>query len=222
MERRTFLKNIFGAAIVTAMPAIVVKEIEKFAPPESLTSPIISPPIEVEWADKVCYLFDDQGLIGGSTMFHMEMKRPFIDVSHDMGYREYISGPWEWNIAVERMRWIDHKRGLDYFYENKPFKIAMKEGEYKLFGEVYLTECALTCPQYDEIEEDIVLQGTGALIFETKVDANERLKELFGETEREKISGALERELFAGGHKTKPKGLNEARIGKGNHPRSRN
>lgn len=179
MERRTFLKNIFGAAVVAAMPAIVVKEIKKFAPPEVFTP---TPDIIREWANKVLYIFDDNGLIGGTTQFSLCLKPNFIEItSHASKWREFEKGPTEWHIDCSKMLWIDREKGMDYFYENKRFLIAFRNDNVKLFGEAYITNFTTTAPLYQEIEEDIMLQGTGQLIIGT--DVNPRIEKQIREVE---------------------------------------
>ena len=86
-----------------------------------------------------------------------------------------------------------------YFYENKRFLIAFRNDNVKLFGEAYIANFTTTAPLYQEIEEDIMLQGTGQLIIGT--DVNPRIEKQIREAEGEKIAVRLKSELFKGGHK---------------------
>jgi len=184
MERRSFLKNLFGAAVIATMPKIVVEQIEK-APPEVLTpkidpvngvKPVFFKPKDVLQGNCI-YLFDENKLIAGSTQFNFNMDRPTISnfsVDDPMIAFTY-STPMSWRIGIDKLRWFAHSTGMDYFTGYKPLRFIAKFNDVKITGEALLVKCTMTIPMFDFIEEDVVLQGIGAIVIETNVDPNKQL-----------------------------------------------
>jgi len=173
MKRRDFFKGIFGAAIVAAIPKPIMEQLDKISD-ETLIPKVhqisIKPIINTVPLDSssrpLLLLYDNSKLIGTSCHFELTCNRPLIKETEQY-YPTFTLGLSEWNIMVNKMNWVDKKRGLDYFERNEPFQCTMKSPEGMLFqGDVLLTDCALTI--FDSIEEDIVLKGNGALTIETE------------------------------------------------------
>jgi hypothetical protein len=165
MERRTFLKNILGAAIVATMPKIVVDQIEAI-PPETITpvEPVKTEDISDQfWTEfeKILYIYDNNKLVAASTVFYLEITRPTIDMGEF-----FLPGLWEWKIAAEKLRWFNGCSGINYFAESNKLNCLVLHKELKVQGEVFITECAVKIPDDSDIEEDIVFTGSGTLIVE--------------------------------------------------------
>jgi hypothetical protein len=87
MDRKGFLQRIFGAAIVAAMPKVVVEQIEKTSPTVNGASVVviqdgkIIPPEDtvvhhqVGTTDNVLFIFDENKLIGQSQHFSLNLKQ---------------------------------------------------------------------------------------------------------------------------------------------------
>ena len=92
MERRDFLKGIFGAAVVAAMPIAVINRIEqsevqyisdRVHKADELGT-MIKPIDEVLFAnaDNILFVYDEEKLIGFSNLFDLDFQRPpLIDIS---------------------------------------------------------------------------------------------------------------------------------------------
>jgi len=170
MDRRCFFKGIFGAAIVASIPKIVVEQIEQ-TPIEELT-PVPKEAFEqvVSYVKGKClYLYDNEKLIAGSTDFALELKRDILPVNINPieNYPEYAPGKLQWNIVAYQLRWFNHKTGLHYFEEQKPLQCVISYQGIRYKGDVYVMECSLTQAMMNNIQEDVMLEGTGSLIIES-------------------------------------------------------
>lgn len=193
MDRRSFFKNMFGAAVVAAMPKIVVDQIEKI-PIEEITPQVITPQapkVIPNLGDRCLYLYDNDKLIAGSTQFNLEFHREFYHEFLDHTAL-HIKGPYEWKVSVEKLRWFDYKVGMNYFEENIPLHCVIHyDKNLVVSGDTYLTECRLTAPMDAEIQEDIVLTGTGELLLTIPLDdKNSIAKKSLGATKGTKKSTA--------------------------------
>jgi len=191
MDRRNFFKGMFGAAVIATMPKIVVKQIEEL-PPEEITpvtpAPVIPTPEPIKtkgiFSGNCLYLYDDAGLIAASTLFRLEFSRSWQEQDSFSGWKEYTQGPMEWRISAEKLRWINGQAGMDYLVGMKPLKCLIHHDNLKIQGEVYLTECTLTAPCDDIIEEDIVLAGVGELIIIVDTDDDTNITPEIGTAKR--------------------------------------
>jgi hypothetical protein len=170
MDRRNFFKGMFGAAVVAFMPKIVVEQIEKVPINEITPVPVLKKPKQVIFhlGEKCMYLYDDNQLIAGSTLFDLEFQRKVISLPTWEGYDQYVMGESEWKIAVEQLRWFNSETGLRYFEESKPLKCVIHYKGTEYMGYVLITECRLSCGIDTPIQEDVMLTGTGSLIMTTK------------------------------------------------------
>jgi hypothetical protein len=175
MDRRNFFKGMFGAAIVASMPKIVVDQIEKVPIEEITPVPVLEKPKYVMYhlGEQCMYLYDNDKLIAGSTLFNLSFRREYLNMM-DSSYLdsyppEFRMGRPEWSVTAEQLRWFNHKRGLDYFTNEKPLQCVIYNKGVVIKGNVYITQCTLTCGMETFIQEDVTLQGTGELI----IDINE-------------------------------------------------
>lgn len=162
MDRKQFLQNIFGAAVVAAMPKIVVAQINAIAPRDIIPLKK-SEPIPANGL----YIYDKNQLIAASTLFTVNSERQSFNTNL---YLPIISPRYDCKICVEKLRWFNGLSGRDLIESNEPLKCLMYCGDVKIEGNVLLTECALTFDMEHEIEEDVTLTVIGNII----IDTNER------------------------------------------------
>lgn len=170
MNRRNFFKGMFSIAVVATMPKIVVAQIEKIPIEEITPVPVLEKPkyITYHLGEQCMYLYDNDKLIAGSTLFMLEFKRELETIGSWNGYDQYRMGQQEWKVVIDQIRWFNHERGIDYFVKNRPLQCVLYNKKTILKGNVYITECSLTCSETGTIQEDVVLIGTGALMVTTK------------------------------------------------------
>ena len=205
MERRTFLKNIFGAAVVAAMPAILVRQIEELPPEKILSARLhnLDEPGQI-CHDNCMYIHDGENLLAASRQFNLVFKNHLVDVTNAYSeYPEYVSGYREWKVWGENVMWLDGDTGMNHLMDHKPLYCLIYHGGSRIVGQVYITECSVSAPMYDHIELDVMMTGSGELIVDTNDDCYEypRIEKQIREAEGEKIAVRLESELFKGGHK---------------------
>lgn len=118
MERRNFLKGIFGAAVVAAMPKAVVDQIEDLSEP---------PPVSTkEWKDiektfthgtvdlgpipvtseNILFIYDKERLIGYSCDFSAEAHMDKTDFNTLEGYLIYSYTPPQYVITANSVHWM--------------------------------------------------------------------------------------------------------------------
>ena len=89
MDRKGFLKRVFGAAVVAAMPKVVVNQIESLPAPVEEKEPIFldkvtEKPIIPNISERILFIYDKEKLIGYSAQFDLSSK---MDT---MYYRIYV------------------------------------------------------------------------------------------------------------------------------------
>ena len=129
MERRLFLKNIFGAAVIAAIPKVVIDQIEAIAPKDII-------PIEKNkpLLNNGLYIYDKNQLIAASTLFtvnstHHHFDTTSLDDLSYNGYRSFIPMQYDSKIYAEKLRWFNGLSGRDFF-ESK-IALGVKELEEK-------------------------------------------------------------------------------------------
>ena len=174
MRRRDFLKGIFGAAALAAVPAVVLRQIDELPPPAPPIDPPLPPTISAKRPvpqNGLLYIWDGERneLVGTSTEFSLNMHRHPIDVSswypEVTDYPTYMEGPTSWDAQAERIQWLIDPRDL---FERLPTQLQclMAKDDMKFCGNVYLTQLYLTAPLYEETTYGAVFEGTGELIME--------------------------------------------------------
>jgi len=152
MDRAGFLKNVFGAGIVLAMPKVLVDKIEALPPPV-VTPPVIEEKkpiftdsktdIKVEtYKDNCMYLYKNEHLLGYSYENNIDMKRPVHRiVTGDFGFDHYAAGLAEWDISMKHIKWLDSWGLLDeYLLSGTPITMLLRKGEHIIQGEVIVME----------------------------------------------------------------------------------
>ena len=153
MRRRDFLKGIFGAAAVAAVPAVVLKQIDSL-PEESISQPlseidavgkIYTGPIEhiisiTPEEIGVLYIYDEreEQLIAASTNFRVDMFYKVIRLDSLDDEPLFVNAPPLWSVSAEDIQWkVDPTQVFD---EGKVLKCLMAKDNIKYCGDVYLTE----------------------------------------------------------------------------------
>ena len=172
MRRRDFLKGIFGAAALAAVPTIVLKQIDELPPPPAPPIEPASPPIPISSKRPIpenglFYIWDKdrEELVGASTDFSLNMNANFIDVtSIDDDYRKYMRGVPSWNIEANNVQWLVDPEEL-FKREPKALLCLMAKDDMKFSGDIYLTQISLTIPFFREEEyvNYAYFEGSGML-----------------------------------------------------------
>lgn len=188
MERRGFLKTLFGGAALAVLPPIIVERLAKTPVPatpppipanEILGTPVIPPPPPVG-KGTVLLLYRDgkqipelSQLVGSSIEFSINLHAPVRGVPKvrwsKYGWYEdfnapmdYIQEPKSWDVNVYRIQWFVDPRSC---WDDQLHMIAI-QGEDTLKGDVYISSYDITAPMDEEVYGDATLKGTGELIFE--------------------------------------------------------
>jgi hypothetical protein len=174
MERRDFLKGIFGAAVVAVVPKPIVEAIEK-APPETLT-PVVkegvkTPPV-FKTNDAFIYLYDGEVLLAASNDVDLNWHHNPIEYEVD-GYRMHTAGLMSWDIEVLNLKYFNAE-GIDSaFASNKPVQILYHMPNINIHGEAYITQMTMNAPFEDSSSNDLYLEGSGGLQVILDPDNNE-------------------------------------------------
>lgn len=169
MDRRGFLKGIFGAAVVAAMPPIVVDQIEALPEP-TLISPVVNEvkPIftrlEPIAPNGLLYIYNDTELIGISRRFNLNMRQQYIDVTDFKGWKQYLKGSLNWDISASDMNWAGDPR--EYFAEITKLNCIILKDNIKIIGDIYITQLEFISPMFEELSSNVEFEGSGALIIE--------------------------------------------------------
>lgn len=171
MDRKGFLHRVFGAAVVAAIPKIVVDQIETLPPPPIVkTKPIFvdeRTDIAVEpKGDNCIYLYKNNILLGYSHEGNIEMDRSVLEVSSiHSSYPEYIRGYSEYFVSMKKLKWLQGWGLLDeYFTKQIPVEVLCKRGNYVITGKCLIIE--RTNMWLGSGWVDIKLQVTGQLIID--------------------------------------------------------
>lgn len=176
MDRKGFLKRVFGAAVVAAMPKVVVDQIENLPPPESIPPPekdvleYAKEQIESSAPDHpncrcalspIMYLYNKNELIATSIMFNVELRHNYQPVQfwyeENFDDIEYAQPASEWYVQVDR---LDFEKGKskDDLVDNE-LNALFISNPYTFNGNVYLTA-------WDIVHNNYEFQGNGALTME--------------------------------------------------------
>lgn len=170
MDRRGFLKNIFGAAVVAAIPKIVLKQIDDL-PKHPITSPVngIEPIFIKEiptHPNGLLYIWDDEknALIGASKNFSLNFRQGYVDVSiiSDGCYAQYLPGPKSWDISASNIQWVGNAK--ESFEQSKKLRCLIAKDDIRINGEIYITQLASFAPLNGVISYDAKFEGNGELI----------------------------------------------------------
>lgn len=173
MRRRDFLKGIFGAAAIAAVPTFVLKQIDEL-PPEPVPAIESTPPTPRLSAKRpipengLFYIWDKdrEELVGACTDFSLNMNANFVDVtSWESPYREYIKGRPSWNIEANNVRWLVDPRELIEQHDKHHLLCLMAKDDIKFQGDIYLINFNITVPFFAEewVINDAMFEGSGIL-----------------------------------------------------------
>jgi hypothetical protein len=132
MERRDFLKGIFGAAVVAVMPKGVVDQIEKL--PEPISPAINGAPLvvlkdgkkipledyRIPDYDNCLYIYDEDKLIGQSNKFNLTFKQDILPINKSKwikiwtGKYKKKSGKkkYKWQLVSDSTGFPEYAKGL--------------------------------------------------------------------------------------------------------------
>jgi len=168
MERRNFLKGLFGTAIIAAIPKPVFDKIVEtpFVVPEQAKVPAEN--IIVPEVNSYLYLYDNENnLLASSPHFNLEMKIEYISTGMDAdNWAQHITGPKRWFVNVDNIQW--HKKDTnieDVMLSPSIITVVLYNKEYRLHGNVNITHYQIN--SFELNVDSCVLEGSGSLIVET-------------------------------------------------------
>jgi hypothetical protein len=180
MERRGFLKTLFGGAALAVLPPILVERLA--ATPVPAPPPPISPGPPSGKGTVLCLYRDMKGglgqiLVASSIDFSINLHTPAIPIPKVRyskkygGYIEdfnapveYVDGPRSWDAIVNRIQWFEDPRTI---WDVKLHMVSIQEG-YTLKGDVYIGQYEISIPMDKEVYGDAELVGTGELTMTTE------------------------------------------------------
>ena len=173
MRRRDFLKGIFGAAAIAAVPTIVLKQIDDLPPePDEKVAETILADTNIPAGKKtptkgILYVWDKDTnqLVAGCTDFSLNIHMNPIDVTQwgDM-FPQFIAGPVSWDVQADNMQWLVDP--MELFTRNDTHLQCLMAAEDKKFcGDVMLERLETTACSFPYFRQtyDATFQGRGAL-----------------------------------------------------------
>lgn len=176
MNRAGFLKRLFGAAVVAAMPPIVVRQIESLPEPAPPKKDVLEY-VEEQIApyrhlkpiapDGLLYIYDYMdGLIGISRKFLLQFKQIPILMDYDVDLiPTYHKGLRSWNIITEDINWVVNPE--KYFMGNRKLNCILLKDDKKISGNIYISKLEFISPLFDELSTYAEFEGTGELILDS-------------------------------------------------------
>jgi hypothetical protein len=148
MDRRGFLKGVFGAAIVATIPKKVVEEIESLPLPTKEQGPIYTPKLlDIELPDvsnapdpPLLYVYDEK-LLGYSTRFDFVSEHR-LSILHADGVYWYPPQKQRYEIVAHEMKW-ERLVVEKAFSECKPLNILIKNEELRASAQAHIIEIDL-------------------------------------------------------------------------------
>ena len=189
MRRRDFLKGVFGAATIAAVPAVVLKQIDELPTSEGVTNnpPKVDAtgmcytgPIKSE--DSILYIYDDDQLVGSSSTFNLN----FHQEINPMPKMRWVKLPWDGRyykhkknkkgLPKKKHRWQcieDDHAPVDYFPGVKSWNVRAYQIQW-LLDPVKLFDHPSTKLQCLMIKDDVKFFGS---IYLTQLDSTSPLDE---------------------------------------------
>lgn len=158
MKRSDFLKNMFGAAVVAAMPPLVVKQID--ALPDSEAKPekgkVISESIETTFVDGMCYLHDTKKIIAYSQLFNISLRKETIPIQDCFSMD---SDGWQHFMLGDTYIGIDSLiiKNIHFLDLCKSYYFLAINSDWKMYGNVYINKCERIKTNYYDVE--LILAG---------------------------------------------------------------
>lgn len=188
MERRGFLKSVFGAAIVASIPTVVFSQIENQAPPPPPNNKLPFP-TNNHTREGLLYIYNDTELVAQSTLFRFDYKQDIQELQGGAWekvwtgkytkkkgkkkykwifvpseYPEYKPGLKQWSVESDYIQWLVDPDIL--LMQNVKLKCLIKQADIKITGEVFISQL------YASVSSDLVyaysarFDGTGICIME--------------------------------------------------------
>jgi len=166
MRRRDFLKGVFGAATIAAVPAVVLKQIDELPTSEGVTNnpPKVDAtgmcytgPIKSEGS--ILYIYDDNQLVGSSSIFNLNFHR----IEDDNAPVDYIPGVKSWNVRAYQMQWLLDPVEL-FDRPSTKLQCLMIKDDVKFSGSIYLTQLDSTTPLDEKTTYGAIFEGNGELM----------------------------------------------------------
>ena len=189
MRRRDFLKGVFGAATIAAVPAVVLKQIDELPTSEGVTNnpPKVDAtgmcytgPIKSEGS--ILYIYDDNQLVGSSSTFNLN----FHQEINPMPKMRWVKLPWDGRyykhkknkkgLPKKKHRWQcieDDHAPVDYFPGIKSWNVRAYQMQW-LLDPVELFDRPSTKLQCLMIKDDVKFSGS---IYLTQLDSTSPLDE---------------------------------------------
>lgn len=137
MERRNFLKGIFGAAVVAAMPKAVVDQIEQL--PTNAISPSNKKTKDIDsyTGSNVLFIYNKDTLIGVSTHFSIIIRNDRVSIPF-----EILQAPKSTRIEASNIYWEDIIDLKDILMSDDLSFLA-KNNDIKLAGNIEISQIEL-------------------------------------------------------------------------------
>lgn len=135
MRRRDFLKGIFGAAAIAAVPTIVLKQIDnlpqepKYVPKHLIKDDVMG---TINPEESILYVYDDNQLVGQSNMFNLNFHQDVTPIPKS----RWVKLPWDGRyhkhkknkkgLPKKKHRWQlieDYNASLDYIPAAKSWNV---------------------------------------------------------------------------------------------------
>ena len=191
MKRRSFLKGIFGAAVVATMPKSVVDQIEKLPEPppinkQTTTGGVIKH-LHLPCIENCLYIYDNNNLIGQSAVFDLNYKQGHIPIYNKYGWVkewtgkykkksgkkkykwvertvDYIPAAAEWDINSDSMQWFVNPEEI--FALGNKLDCLIKHDKIKITGGIYITQIDISAHYLGGINHSAKFVGNGTFLIE--------------------------------------------------------
>ena len=166
MRRRDFLKGVFGAAAVAAVPPIVLKQIDELPPPEYVPNHLVEDDVvgmcytgPIKSEGSILYIYDDNQLVGSSSIFNLNFHR----IEDDNAPVDYFPGIPSWNVRAYQMQWLLDPVEL-FDRPSTKLQCLMIKDDVKFSGSIYLTQLDSTSPLDEKTTYGAIFEGNGELM----------------------------------------------------------
>jgi hypothetical protein len=173
MDRKDFLKSMFGAAVVATMPQVVVRQIEniplseevkpqpeviKPTPVKSISKPITS--------ENVLFIYDNEKLIGYSTEFDVttEVKTMNFYVDSLIGYYTQVPIPPKYTLSANHIHWVVNPK--DLFASKQTLDCLIRHDKLTIKAQMYISSLQVSFGMFEQGEYSSEFEITGAVQIE--------------------------------------------------------
>lgn len=172
MNRRKFLQNAFGLAVLSTIPAPIIKAIES-APPATLSPPALPKIKRYQGKEGMLYIFNNERLLAATNMFQLTIcqspngvcaptRNAITGWEEHTGWLESIPGLKYWDIQTTQLKYLGNDVAQDLFMTEELHMIFAKD-KMIFSGDVIVSSLNLNIPMDDCLFYDAILQGNGAI-----------------------------------------------------------